>query len=105
MSSEKAAGIIGLTGSAKSAFFIKRQLQRDWRSLSHKEWVKFCKEMAKWFTEEAPNEFNDYVKANKERKLNSDIAVLEKIISETGNGNKGRRPGVLEQLKRDLAAL
>jgi len=105
MGKEKAAKMIGLTGAARSEFLIQRQLTRDWRSLSHKEWLKFCKNMADWFSTGAPTEFDDYVKANKERKLTSDIAALETIIKETGNGNKGRRPGELERLKRDLAAL
>lgn len=80
MSKEKAAAILTLTGVDKSVYYIKRNLQSHWRSLSHEEWVEFCKVMENWFAKEALDEWDEYVKVNNARKAKSDQMALERVL-------------------------
>jgi len=76
MSKEKAAAIAALAPPEFAAYKSKRNQRSFWQTLSHKEWAAFCKIMGKWFTSEATDEWDKYVKANNERKAKSDIQAL-----------------------------
>jgi len=55
--------------------------------------------MSDWFSTDAPNEWDEYVAANKLRKARSDKAVLEALITASGPGKFGRRAKELVRLK------
>ncbi len=72
MSKEKVAKLISLSVKDKAIYMSKRNHRSYWQQLSHKEWVAFCKEMGDWFSKDAPDEWDKYVKANNARKAKSD---------------------------------
>ncbi len=78
MSKEKAAKLASLSTVDMSVYRSKRNQRSYWQGLPHKDWVAFCKKMADWFTNEAPDEWDNYVIANKARKAKSDEAALQK---------------------------
>jgi len=82
VSRQKVAAILALNEPDRAAWVIKRQLMVHWRQLDHKDWVKFCKQMATWFSKDAPDEWDKYTQANKERKAKSDAAALKKVLAE-----------------------
>ena len=84
MSRSKAAKIIALEGADKHIWWIKRNLLGVWRALSHDEWLEFCTKMGDWFQGDAHDEWDKYDKANKERKAKSDVAALQKVMTERG---------------------
>lgn len=72
MSKEKALNIANLNLVDSAVYKAKRNQRGCWQKLSHDEWVAFCKEMAKWFSEKAADEWDKQVIANNERKAQSD---------------------------------
>jgi len=102
MGVKKAAAILALEGADKSEWYIKRQLRAQWTKLPHDEWVKFCRSMSDWFSTDAPDEWDEYVKANTLRKARNDKAVLEALITASGPGKFGQRVVELERLKKLL---
>ena len=73
MSREKAASILALSDVDRAVYVSKRNQRSYWQRLSHSEWVDFCAAMGQWLTQEAPNEWDDFVIANKARKAASDV--------------------------------
>ncbi len=90
MSKEKAAKIASLSDKDFALYKSKRNHRSYWQRLSHKDWVAFCKEMAEWFKKDAPDEWNNYVVANKVRKVESDRIALEKRNKEQPRLKKRR---------------
>ena len=89
LASEKAAALMSLSPVDKAAYRSKRNQRLYWQRLSHAEWVEFCEKMGKWFLEVAPDERDNFVKFNKERKAASDAAALEQVIrNKLLNGKK-----------------
>ncbi len=78
MSREKMAKLMALSETEMAVYRSKRNQRVCWQRLSHEDWVEFCKEMAGWFDREAPNEWDDYVKANNARKAKSDAEALKR---------------------------
>ena len=99
MGVKKAAAILALEGADRSEWRTKRQLRHQWKKLPHDEWVRFCGLMADWFSTDAPDEWDEYVVANKLRKDRNDKAALEALITASGPGKFGRRAKHLARLK------
>ena len=78
MSREKAARLMAMSDVEAAVYRSKRNQRAYWQRLSHEEWVEFCKAMSHWFRREAPNEWDNYVAANNERKTASDEAALKR---------------------------
>ena len=76
MSKEKALALMQMNAAEKSVYLAKRNQRAYWQNLKHDEWVEFCKVMGKWFTKDAPDEWDDYTIHNGERKAASDLAAL-----------------------------
>ena len=76
MSKKKALSILSMSSADKSVYLSKRNQRSYWQDLSHDEWVEFCKIMGDWFTNDAADEWDDYVVSNNERKAASDLAAL-----------------------------
>ncbi len=76
MSKAKAAAILALEPADRAVYDMKRQMRGSWQRLTHAEWVDFCAQMGVWFKKSAPDEWDEYVKANMERKRLSDEAAL-----------------------------
>ncbi len=76
MSKAKAAAILALEPAERAVYDMTRQMRGPWQRLSHDEWVDFCGQMGAWFIDSAPDEWDEYVKANKERKRLSDEAAV-----------------------------
>ncbi len=87
MSRTKAAKILALEVADKHVWHVNRNLLHVSQELSHEEWLEFCKKMADWFQGDAPDEWDEYTKANKERKAKSDAAALEKVMAERRQGS------------------
>lgn len=99
MGVKKAAAILALEGADKSEWYTKRQLRAQWNKLPHDEWVRFCGLMADWFSTDAPDEWDEYTKANNLRKARNDKTVLEALITASGPGTRGGRAKELARLK------
>ncbi|KKL92826.1 hypothetical protein LCGC14_1880820 [marine sediment metagenome] len=78
MSREKAAALMALSDVDAAVYRSKRNQRSYWQRLDHDEWVEFCKKMGDWFSDEAPDEWDNYVIANNARKAASDKAALER---------------------------
>ncbi len=76
MSKEKALDLMQMTIVEKSVYLSKRNQRSYWQNLSHNEWTEFCQSMANWFKKDAPDEWDDYVVANDERKKASYLEAL-----------------------------
>ena len=78
MSREKAAALMALSDVDMAVYRSKRNQRSYWQRLSHDEWVEFCEKMGEWFSNEADDEWDNYVIANNKRKAASDKAALAK---------------------------
>lgn len=78
MSRKKAAAILSLSDVDRCIRRAKRDARIPWQRLSDDEWVEFCGKMAGWFANQAPDEYDLYVKENNARKAASDKTALEK---------------------------
>ena len=76
MSKEKALAIMAMNPVERSVYTSKRNQRSYWQRLPHDEWVEFCNVMSAWFNNEAPDEWDEYVVRNNERKAASDLAAL-----------------------------
>jgi len=86
---EKTAQLMSMSAVDMAAYRSKRNQRSYWQRLPHEEWVEFCEKMGKWFLEIAPNERDNIVKFNKERKAANDAVALEKVIRDKiANGKK-----------------
>lgn len=82
MSKEKSIAIASLSPVDKAVYLTKRNQRSYWQKLSHKEWETFCGKMAEWFEDVAPDEWDDFIKANKDRKAKSDKEALIRAVEE-----------------------
>ena len=76
---DKAARLMAMNDVERALHRSKRNQRSYWQRLDHADWVKFCKEMASWFKSEAPDEWDDFVIRNDERKAASDEAALQAL--------------------------
>jgi len=81
MSRAKVAEIAAMSPADFAVYRSKRNQRSFWQTLTHKEWVAFCKKMGAWFTKEAADEWDDFVAANNKRKAKSDAAALAKRLA------------------------
>ena len=72
----KAARLMAMDDVERAVYHSKRNQRSYWQHLDHTDWVKFCKEMSSWFDEQAPDEWDEYVIHNNERKAASDLAAV-----------------------------
>jgi len=78
MSRAKAAALMALSDVDMAVYKTKRNQRSYWQSLSHDDWVEFCEKMGTWFSNDAPDEWDNYVIVNNARKAASDAAALER---------------------------
>ncbi len=76
MSRDKAAELMSSSNVDMAVYRSKRNQRAYWQRLTHEEWVEFCNTMGEWFNVSAQDEWDDYVKANNERKAKSDADAL-----------------------------
>ena len=77
MSREKAAKLMAQSDVDRAAYTVKRNQRPHWQRLSGDEWKEYCRVMADWFANQAPDEFNNYVLANNARKAESDAKAKQ----------------------------